>query len=525
MKTKQNLLISLAVVAAITLAYGWFTIKPAQADHIPGETNQVEGYEKVDRYVEEQLKALNIPGAAMAIIEGDQIVHVRGFGVSGPEGQAPTPQTPFFICSLSKSFTALAIMQLVEVGKIELDAPIQRYLPWFAVTDPQASGQITVRHLLNQTSGFTMASGWKMLQNFDDSPDATEKQARELSNFKLDRPVSAAFEYSNTNYNLLGLIIESASGEKYADYVQHHIFEPVGMKKTYTSKTVAKQNGMGTGYISWFGFPLAVAKPQFPNGSLPAGGIISTTEDIAHYLITILNEKSFGGAQLLSSEGIATLHTPAVDATTMGTEMFYGMGWFIEKTTDGGSILISHDGTCPDYKGYMALLPDQKKGMVLLLNANELMIDFSWKYIGGWAASLLAGAQPQAFPWVMIPWSLRALLIIPVLQILSVFLTLRTVRRWRSDASSRPGTIRKWIHVVLPSIPDLILVCCALYFVTSGLLHFWMLYMADVSTLALFCGSFALVWIFVRTRLILSALNMQTTVKSPDWLEAEQVGT
>ena len=502
MNKKHYFLLSLLFCIVLVLPF-WQFAKPVSAEPVSTMTS----YEAVNSYVEAQRKALNIPGGALAIIEGDRIVHVKNFGVSGPDGRVPTDQTPFFIGSLTKSFTALAVMQLVEAGKIDLDAPVQRYLPWFTLADPQAASQLTPRHLLNQTSGFSMTSGFISLVNYDTSPDATEKQARVLADFKPNRPVGAAFEYTNTNYNLLGLIIEAASGEKYADYVQTHIFDPLKMTHTYTSKAVARQNGLGSGYISWFGFPVAVPDLPYPSGALPSGQIISTTEDMAHYLIAQLNEGRYGDAQILSPAGIAAMHTPAADASTMGVKMAYGMGWFIERTNDGSSNLIAHDGTVPDYKAYMALLPDQKSGMVLLLNANELMMDFSLKFIGGEAASLLAGVQPQAIPWAAVSWSLRALLIIPVLQILGVFLALRAVRRWRTDANRRPGSIAKWLHIVLPTIPNLVLVFCALYFVTGGALKMWLYFMADVTWLTLLCGSFALVWILVRTRLILSALQ------------------
>ena len=131
-------------------------------------------------------------------------------------------------------------MQLVEDGKVELDAPVQCYLPWFRVADPQASAQITVRHLLNQTSGLPVLSGARPLADFDDSPDASERQARALSTLKLTRPVGSKFEYSNMNYNLLGLIIEATSGESYEGYVQNHIFAPLQMIHTYTSQAEAK---------------------------------------------------------------------------------------------------------------------------------------------------------------------------------------------------------------------------------------------------------------------------------------------
>src|SRR5512137_2469789 len=201
-------------------------------------------YDTIDAYIEEQMRRLHIPGLSLAIVEGDRIVHVRGFGRARPGGEVPTPQTPFFIGSLTKSITATAVMQLVEAGKVELDAPVQRYLPWFRVADPQASAQMTVRHLLYQTSGLPLLPSEVALGDFDDNPDATERQVRALSTLKLTRPVGSKWEYSNFNYNVLGLIVEAASGESYAVYIQNHIFDPLEMRHSYTSKAVAKQDGL-----------------------------------------------------------------------------------------------------------------------------------------------------------------------------------------------------------------------------------------------------------------------------------------
>jgi len=103
----------------------------------------------VDRFVQ----AVGIPGLALAIVHGDEIVYQKGFGVADPTGRPVTPQTPFNIGSVSKAFTALTVMQLAEAGKLELDAPVQRYLPWFRVADAEASTRITILDLLNHTSG------------------------------------------------------------------------------------------------------------------------------------------------------------------------------------------------------------------------------------------------------------------------------------------------------------------------------------------------------------------------------------
>jgi hypothetical protein len=159
-------------------------------------------YDAIDAYIEQQAHRLHIPGASLAIVEGDKIVHRRGFGRARPGGDVPTPTTPFFIGSLTKSITALAVMQLVEAGKVELDAPVQRCLPWFRVADPSASAQMTVRHLLNQTRGLPMVAGNAILADLDDRPNATERQVWALATLKITRPVGSKWEYSNLNYNV-----------------------------------------------------------------------------------------------------------------------------------------------------------------------------------------------------------------------------------------------------------------------------------------------------------------------------------
>src|SRR5690349_8939643 len=107
----------------------------------------------IDAYVQGEMKATGIPGLALGIVQGDRIVHLTGFGIADPSGRVVSPQTPFIIGSLNKPITCLAVMQLVEAGKVDLDAPVQRYIPWFRVADEGDSARITVRHLLMQTSG------------------------------------------------------------------------------------------------------------------------------------------------------------------------------------------------------------------------------------------------------------------------------------------------------------------------------------------------------------------------------------
>jgi CubicO group peptidase (beta-lactamase class C family) len=505
MSIKKLLLPSLAVWAVLALAFELLA-KTVLAKPVADRASPEASYEAIDAYIEQQMRRLNVPGASLGIVEGDRIVHLRGFGQARPDGGAPTPQTPFFIGSLTKSVTALAVMQLVEAGKIELDAPVQRYLPWFTLADPQASARITVRHLLNQTSGLTTSSGRIRLADFDTSPDATERQARALASLTLARPAGSAFEYSNSNYNVLGLVVEAASGEAYADYVRKHIFTPLDMSHSYTSPAGAKQNGLALGHRYWFAVPFAAPGLPIPSGSLPSGQLMSSAEDMAHYLMAHLNEGRYGDAQMLSPVGMEELHRGVAEDIEMGLSMGkYGMGWFV--TDAGPTQTVWHTGIVPDSFAYMALLPEQKKGVVLLFNAYGYLMTPALTEAGAGVAALLAGDRPAPIQFGFMPWVQRGLLLIPLLQVIGVATTLRRLRRWRQDPDGRPRGARKWgLHILLALIPNLLL-ASSLSLMLGQVRGFWMLFMPDVSWIAMMCGSFALVWSFLRTGLVLRTLR------------------
>jgi CubicO group peptidase (beta-lactamase class C family) len=236
-----------------------------------------EDFAAIDRYVEDEMRAQRIPGLALGIVQGDQIVHLKGFGVADPGGRVVTPQTPFIIGSTTKSFTALAIMQLVEAGKIELDAPIQRYLPTFHLADETAATHITVRHLLHQTTGLSTRTGRD--QPSTTSDDALERRVRSFATAQLTEPVGTHYQYSGANYAILGLIVQAVAGQSYETYVQEQIFAPLDMRQSFTSQTAAQQHGMAIGYRYWFGVPVAANLP-YNRASLPQGYLISSAEDI-----------------------------------------------------------------------------------------------------------------------------------------------------------------------------------------------------------------------------------------------------
>jgi CubicO group peptidase (beta-lactamase class C family) len=502
MNTKKILLGSLfvgGVLAFIRLAFA----RAASSKPAPNPSS----YAAIDAYIEKQIDRLKIPGVSLAIVEGDKIVHLRGFGQARPGGEAPSPQTPFFIGSLTKSFTALAVMQLVESGKVELDAPVQRYLPWFRVADPQASAQMTVRHLLNQTSGLPYLPSGLVPAYVDDCLDATERQVRALSGLKITRPVGSKCEYSNLNYNILGLIAEAGSGESYPDYIQNHIFNPLGMRHSYASKEEAKQNGLAMGHRHWFSLPIPAPELPIPRGSLPSGQLISCTEDMAHYLIAHLNEGCYGEVQILSGKGINELHRGVKEYVMFGISAGkYGMGWF--DIDMGQTKTFSHSGNVPDFSGFMALLPEQKRGLILLLNADPYGMPPITEEVGMGVTALLAGQQPAPIKLDFIQWIMRLLPLIPILQIAGVFATLRRISRWRRDPVLRPSAGRMWgQQILLPLIPNLSLVALLLFLLARNMLRFMLLFMPDLAWITLISGGFAGIWAFLRTSLILRALR------------------
>src|SRR5262249_51221021 len=142
--------IALVIVSAVALGEGNERVSVAQ-DAASSYVRTEPDFTAIDRFVDAERQAMRVPGLAIGVVHGDQIAHLAGFGRADGNARPVTPQTPFLAASLTKSFTALAVMQFVEAGKVDLDAPIQRYLPWFRVADAEASARITVRHLLNQT--------------------------------------------------------------------------------------------------------------------------------------------------------------------------------------------------------------------------------------------------------------------------------------------------------------------------------------------------------------------------------------
>ena len=328
-------------------------------------SNSINQFKTIDQYIEQRMRTAHIPGLALAIVKGDQSVYLKGYGRADPSGIPVTPQTSFIIGSVTKAFTAVAVMQLVEAGKVELDAPVTRYIPWFHTADIEESAQITVNQLLHQTSGLPMMRVPQLWTDQDDQ--ALERTVRLLQTTKTEFPPGQSFGYSNANFEALGLIVQSVSGLSYEEYIRQHIFKPLDMQHSFVSQEEAIQQGMATGNRWWLGFPFPV---QFPynRSELPAGYLISSAEDMANFLVAQMNGGRYRDSVILSPNGIALTHT----RSAVGT---YCMGW--ESVLMNGRTVITHDGGTANFQSSVFFDPERRVGVFVTANVMCALDAFS----------------------------------------------------------------------------------------------------------------------------------------------------
>ena len=392
---RRSIVIAVAL-AAFVLGAAYLVSKPGSGSPAANGADAGADFAKIESFVQDEMAAQRVPGLALGIVEGNRIAYVRGFGTADGSGREVTPQTPFIIGSVSKSLTALAVMQLVEANRIELDAPVQRYVPWFRVADERASAEITVRHLLNQTSGLSTKTGRTFQGDGNTSDTALEQTVRKLSSAELTEPVGTKHQYSTVNYSVLGLIVQTVAGQSYERYVQTRIFDPLQMRNSYTSEDAAKPKGLATGHNYWFGRPRGADLP-YNRGLLPAGYLISSAEDMTQYVISQLNGGRYDGASVLSSDGIVELHRPAVRTPEADTS--YGMGWFVGPRNDIPA--IHHQGETFNFHANVVLVPQSSRGVVVLMNAEnslDLFVSGRMGTIADGVTSLLEGREPPSPP-------------------------------------------------------------------------------------------------------------------------------
>jgi CubicO group peptidase (beta-lactamase class C family) len=308
--------------------------------------------DRVDDFVIETINRQRVPGLSLAVVRDGKVVKAQGYGFANVEHQVPAKrETIYQSGSVGKQFTATAVMLLLEDGKLELDEPIRTYLP----TTPETWKNVTIRHLLTHTSG---ASGFYHEINL--RGDYTEDQQLQLAfNTSLEFAPGEKWQYSNTGYLVLGVLVSKVSGEFYGDFLTKRIFQPLDMKTARIISEADIISNRAAGY-------------RFVNGELKnqewVSPSVNTTGDGALYLTIddmIKWDAALNAEKLLKKNSLNEMWTPAKTSDDKPTN--YGFGWFIEGVN--GHKVIHHGGAWQGFTTCIRRYVDDRLTVIVLTNA------------------------------------------------------------------------------------------------------------------------------------------------------------
>ena len=357
-----------------------------QQTDIRNDPRVISALELLEVWIDAQLAYEHIPGISAAIVHDQDLLWSRGFGYADLEGEvAVSPQTIFSICSVSKLFTSIAVMQLRDAGKLNLDDPVEKHLPWFDIQQTYTDvPPATVRSLLTHSSGLPRESPFPYWTDPTFPFPTREEMMERLSSQRTLYPTGRYFQYSNLGMALLGEIVGAASGVPYDSYIRQRILEPLGMTDTTTDLPLRLAGGqLATGYTpldrSGQRHELALFQTR---AIAPAAGYASTVEDLARFaawqfsLLGSARDPTAGSsprASILRPSTLREMHrVHRVDPELFASEgSHWGLGFGIYQGDDQQieGTYVGHGGACPGFRTSLRLQPDTKIAAIAMINA------------------------------------------------------------------------------------------------------------------------------------------------------------
>jgi CubicO group peptidase (beta-lactamase class C family) len=348
--------------ATITVLVGLLAITTtAQTISTPADPAVARLQSELEPKINDEIQKGHLPGFAIGVVRNGKLIYAKGFGVARLGGNTPvTSRSLFHMASVTKTFVATAVMQLVEKGKIDLDSPLIRYLPYFRLNDERYRA-ITIRQMLSHTSGIpdTVNYNW-------DKPEydagALERTVRGLADRKLVFAPGEKFAYSNTGYEILGDVIAKVSGASFEDYVQHNILTPLGMKDSTLLVREANPQLLTSPHV--LENDQVIVSKVFPynRAHAPSGTLYSSIEDMSAWAIANLNHGELNGKRILKRETAELMWQPVADALGMKE----GISWF--STDVQGHHLVLHSGGDVGFESLLILAPDDSVAVVAMCN-------------------------------------------------------------------------------------------------------------------------------------------------------------
>ena len=395
----RRTMLSGALVGAATLVLPSCSAKPSSPPPSNGASPDLDAaFAELDAKIEAGMKAYGIPGVAAAVWAGGQ-EHVKGYGITNVDHPTPVDgDTIFRIGSTTKTFTGTAMMRLVEQGKVDLDAPVRRYLPDFAVADPAVGAAVTVRQLLNHTSGWLGED----LQDFGRGDDAIARYVASMTRLPQLTAPGTVFAYNNAGLVVAGRIIEVVTATSYEAAVQTLVLDPLQLSSThyFTDQIIGLNVAAPHEVVD--GKPVVNLDDwAFPRSSDPTGALMSSARDQLRYARFHLGDGTApNGSQLLNTQSLQAMRSNPGPGGTLLVELT-GMGvtWMLRPSAENVTI-VQHGGTWPGQLSSFFMVPERNFAMTVLTNSAggaQLNADL---FADDWALRRFAGisnlpADPQ----------------------------------------------------------------------------------------------------------------------------------
>lgn len=345
--------------------------------------------EKITAQVEKYMEAFNLPGLAVGVVKDNEVIYARGFGYENVETQKPvTTKSVFHMASVSKPFVATAIMQLVEQGKMDLEAPVIKYLPYFKLAGGDYQ-KITIRQMLNHTSGTPDVLDYEWDNPVYDE-EALERYVKSITSEEMIFKPGEKHRYSNMAFDCLGDVIGKVSGLSFADYVKKNILNPTGMQES--TFLMPASGELPDNWVSphihivssqaWDGYP-------YNRMHGPSSTLHSNVEDMCKWALINLNKGAYKNQKILKAASYDLLWKPwfKVGKTTQ-----VGLSWFLRDYKD--EKLVGHSGGDTGFGTYFMMVPEKSIGIVVLCNQSPAPVGDINRAI----LDIMLGHEPESVP-------------------------------------------------------------------------------------------------------------------------------
>lgn len=351
----------------------------------------MDRYLRLDGVLQEIVTRWGVPGMGVGIVENGEIAYTRGFGVQSLETGVPvTPDSLFCIASITKCFVATAVMQLVEQGRLHLDAPLVQYLPDFRLDDDRYT-HIILRQILSHTSGMPDMDEEEyddLVANPEYDEEAPSRYVRALASRKMIAAPGERFAYSNIAYNVLGYLITKITGQTFEDYIQEHILQPAGMPDSTLFSPDVPPDRLAVPHLR---APGMIVNPVYPyhRADAPASFLHASVVEMCHWAITSLGRGIYQGQRILTPASYDQMWASVAQRGDPPFREEMGLGWALGHFD--GSRTVGHGGGGWGWTCFLALLPESNCATIVMCNEESTAHDLALQAV----LNTLHGREPQ----------------------------------------------------------------------------------------------------------------------------------